>query len=163
VVIKSSIFWDITPRSPLKVNRRFGGTCRPIFTALKMEVPRSSETSVDFQRSTRRYIRDNRTLKVTVLCILYWLLILFPVSVYVPFTTLNAYLHLPVNRQDIYEGPTTSVSVYTLAFVLASCFNKLKYKCNTTYKKCQLFRIQHADWIRNVTVAVEGMSLGKFF
>jgi hypothetical protein len=26
VVMKSSIFWDITPRSPLKVNRRFGGT-----------------------------------------------------------------------------------------------------------------------------------------
>jgi hypothetical protein len=27
VVMRSSIFWDITPRSPLKVNRRFGGTC----------------------------------------------------------------------------------------------------------------------------------------
>jgi hypothetical protein len=26
--LKSSIFWDITPCSPLKVNRRFGGTCR---------------------------------------------------------------------------------------------------------------------------------------
>jgi hypothetical protein len=26
-VIKSSILWSITPRSPLKVNRRFGGTC----------------------------------------------------------------------------------------------------------------------------------------
>jgi hypothetical protein len=25
VVIKSSIFWDIMPSSPLKVNRRFGG------------------------------------------------------------------------------------------------------------------------------------------
>jgi hypothetical protein len=24
--MKSSIFWDITPLSPLKVNRRFGGT-----------------------------------------------------------------------------------------------------------------------------------------
>jgi hypothetical protein len=28
VVMNSSIFWDITPCSPLKVNRRFGGTCR---------------------------------------------------------------------------------------------------------------------------------------
>jgi hypothetical protein len=28
VVVKSSIFWDITPCSRLKVNRRFGGTCR---------------------------------------------------------------------------------------------------------------------------------------
>jgi hypothetical protein len=28
VVMKSFIFWDITPCSPLKVNRRFGGTSR---------------------------------------------------------------------------------------------------------------------------------------
>jgi hypothetical protein len=28
VVIKSTIFWGITPCSPLKVNRRFGGTYR---------------------------------------------------------------------------------------------------------------------------------------
>jgi hypothetical protein len=28
VVIKSTIFWDITPCSPLRVNRRFGGTYR---------------------------------------------------------------------------------------------------------------------------------------
>jgi hypothetical protein len=27
VVMKSFIFWDITPCSLLKVNRRFGGTC----------------------------------------------------------------------------------------------------------------------------------------
>jgi hypothetical protein len=26
VVMKSTIFWDITPCSPLSVNRRFGGT-----------------------------------------------------------------------------------------------------------------------------------------
>jgi hypothetical protein len=28
VVMKSTIFWDITPCSPLSVNRRFGGTYR---------------------------------------------------------------------------------------------------------------------------------------
>jgi hypothetical protein len=28
VVMKSSVFWDITPCSRLKVNRRFGETCR---------------------------------------------------------------------------------------------------------------------------------------
>jgi hypothetical protein len=28
MVMKSSIFWDITPCSPLEVNRRLGGTCR---------------------------------------------------------------------------------------------------------------------------------------
>jgi hypothetical protein len=27
VIMKSSIFWDITPRGPMKVNRIFGGTC----------------------------------------------------------------------------------------------------------------------------------------
>jgi hypothetical protein len=26
--MKSNIFWDITPCSPLKINRRFGGTYR---------------------------------------------------------------------------------------------------------------------------------------
>jgi hypothetical protein len=29
VVMKSTISWDITPCSPLSVNRRFGGTYRP--------------------------------------------------------------------------------------------------------------------------------------
>jgi hypothetical protein len=28
VVVKSTIFWDITQCGPLKVYRRFGGTCR---------------------------------------------------------------------------------------------------------------------------------------
>jgi hypothetical protein len=28
VVMKSTILWDITPCSPLSVNRRFGGTYR---------------------------------------------------------------------------------------------------------------------------------------
>jgi hypothetical protein len=30
--VKSSIFWDITSCSPLKVNRRFGGRCRLLAT-----------------------------------------------------------------------------------------------------------------------------------
>jgi hypothetical protein len=28
VVMESTIFWDITPCSPLKINRRLGGKCR---------------------------------------------------------------------------------------------------------------------------------------
>jgi hypothetical protein len=28
VVMNNSVVWDITPCSPLKVNRRFGRTCR---------------------------------------------------------------------------------------------------------------------------------------
>jgi hypothetical protein len=34
VVIKSSIFWDITLCGPLKVNRRFGGNVASVFGAL---------------------------------------------------------------------------------------------------------------------------------
>jgi hypothetical protein len=85
VVMKNSIFWDITPYSPLKGNRRFGGTCRLhlhgrriilvssacyllhadsllalFFDPVKATC--SSETSVEFQRITRRYIPENRTL-----------------------------------------------------------------------------------------------------
>jgi hypothetical protein len=34
VVMKSTILWDITPCSPLEVNRRFGGTYRLHLQAL---------------------------------------------------------------------------------------------------------------------------------
>jgi hypothetical protein len=37
-LLKSSIFWDITPCSPFNVNRRFGGTCR-----LHLQGPRISQ------------------------------------------------------------------------------------------------------------------------
>jgi hypothetical protein len=112
VVMKSSIIWDITPCSPLKVDWRFGRTCRlhlrssecyffilvsclaypstlkfPAWltlrpwsfllglpfdpevsclvysSTLKMEATCSSEISVDFQRITRRYIPEDRTLR----------------------------------------------------------------------------------------------------
>jgi hypothetical protein len=73
VVMKSTIFWDITPCSPLRVNRRFGGTggkqelCLPpaftlvsssaYFSTLKIEAIFSFETSVDLKQNTRRIIR----------------------------------------------------------------------------------------------------------
>jgi hypothetical protein len=81
------IFWDITPCSPLKVNRRFGEPyhlhlqsrrisparnqresrwkTQPYsvsYLTLKMEVICSSETSLDFQRTTRLHIPEDRTL-----------------------------------------------------------------------------------------------------
>jgi hypothetical protein len=71
VVMKSSIFWDTPPHSPLKVNRRLEGTCRDrrinqarnwresrwqAEPTLKIVVTRSSETSVDFQQTIWRYI-----------------------------------------------------------------------------------------------------------
>jgi hypothetical protein len=76
---KNLIFWDITLCRQLKVSRRFGETCLhlqgrimsqaetsfpPAFTlvyclahslTLNMEVTYSSETAVDFQRTTERY------------------------------------------------------------------------------------------------------------
>jgi hypothetical protein len=83
-VMKSSIFWDITPCSP---SRRFGGACRhhlqgrrisqarhqresrwqaqlclPHSLTLKVKVTCSSETSVDFQRTTRRCILEDRSI-----------------------------------------------------------------------------------------------------
>jgi hypothetical protein len=62
--VKGSVFWDITPCSPLRVIRRLGGACRlhlqgrEISQARneKIEATYSSETSVDFQRTTRGYI-----------------------------------------------------------------------------------------------------------
>jgi hypothetical protein len=89
VVMKSTIFWNITPCSPLSVNRRFGGTYRLhlqdrksklsknachllscwylaqlIFLTLKMEAMCSSETSVDTQQTTWRHIPEAGTLQM---------------------------------------------------------------------------------------------------
>jgi hypothetical protein len=84
--MKSSIFWDRTPCSPLKVNRRFVGTychhnhglkvsyvrtllvpkCWFLALILKMEATCSSETSADFQRATRHYIPLERTLQIKI-------------------------------------------------------------------------------------------------
>jgi hypothetical protein len=82
--IKSSIFWDIMQCNPLEVNQRFGGTgrlhlhglriskqallatwahagfCSAYYSTLKMEATWSSETSADFQRTTRRYVPEDR-------------------------------------------------------------------------------------------------------
>jgi hypothetical protein len=75
VVMKSTIFWDITLCSLLSVNRLFGGTYRHllsrwflallIFSALKMEAICSSETSVDTQQTIWRYIPEDYTLLFT--------------------------------------------------------------------------------------------------
>jgi hypothetical protein len=79
VVIKSTVFWNITLCSPLNVNRRFGGKYRlhiqgrrisrarnqresrwqAYSCTLKMEAICSSETLVDIQRTTRRYISED--------------------------------------------------------------------------------------------------------
>jgi hypothetical protein len=61
----SSFFWDLTPGSPLKVNQvkvlilsppAFTlDSCSAYSSTMELEATCSSETSVGFQRSTRRY------------------------------------------------------------------------------------------------------------
>jgi hypothetical protein len=81
VVLKSIFFWDMTPCSALSGTRRFGGTYRLLLqgcrivseaaskqvadysTTLKMEAIRSSETSGITQRTTRRHIPEEDTLR----------------------------------------------------------------------------------------------------
>jgi hypothetical protein len=67
--MKSS--WDITPRSKQVPGRALLATCFMLVSCsaysftLKMEATYSSETSVDFQRDTRRYLPEDRTLRNT--------------------------------------------------------------------------------------------------
>jgi hypothetical protein len=65
----STVFWDITVFSPLNVNQRFGGThglhlqARRISQAKNQREAESKPgSSVDFQRTTRRYIPEDRIL-----------------------------------------------------------------------------------------------------
>jgi hypothetical protein len=76
VIIKSSIFWDITPHSLLKDNRRFGGACSLYLFAtyfhagllLGLFFDREDGGAMclrkvgHFQLTTRRYIPEDRTL-----------------------------------------------------------------------------------------------------
>jgi hypothetical protein len=85
--MKSSIFWDIVQFSPVKFNPRFGGTFRLHFQGRRRHTKNQreaggkrsgfllglffdpddggdvSETLVDFQRTTRRYISQDRTIQ----------------------------------------------------------------------------------------------------
>jgi heme O synthase-like polyprenyltransferase len=56
VVMKTSVFWDITLATCFML---------VVSSALKMEVTYSSETSLDFERTTRRCIPEDRSCPVT--------------------------------------------------------------------------------------------------
>jgi hypothetical protein len=70
--LKSSVFWAITPCSPVKVNQTFGATYRIHFQgwtevrrqyeADNKQSSSSSETSVDFHRTTLCHIPQDRIL-----------------------------------------------------------------------------------------------------
>jgi hypothetical protein len=90
VIMKSFIFWTITPCSPAETKRRLGGTCRLYLqgrrvclagnqheadskqlclaypSTPKMKVICSSEKSVDFHRTTQRCFAEDRTLDVLI-------------------------------------------------------------------------------------------------
>jgi hypothetical protein len=69
VVMKSTVFWDIKPCSPLKVNRLPPAfmlvSCSAYSLTLQMEIC-SSEISVDFQWATWCYVPEVSTLEVGV-------------------------------------------------------------------------------------------------
>jgi hypothetical protein len=52
--MKMAVFWVVAPCSLVEVYRRFRGACW-VLIALMMEAASSSETSVNFYQTTRRY------------------------------------------------------------------------------------------------------------
>jgi hypothetical protein len=103
----STVFWDIRLFSPLKVNRRFGGTYHlhlqghslppaltlvswSAYSPLKMEAIYSSEMSVDFQRTTHHYIPEDGTFyNIKKFCVLQSWHLEQPVYIYVWFKLLH--------------------------------------------------------------------------
>lgn len=60
-----SIYWDIPPCTPLKNKIRFGGTFRLRFQGRRINQEEASETSTDFQRTTRCYFLEEAPFKNT--------------------------------------------------------------------------------------------------
>jgi hypothetical protein len=56
--LKSSIFWDITPCSPLKVNQRFGGTCRLQLQGQRISRARNQSESMGQTEQNRLLLRQ---------------------------------------------------------------------------------------------------------
>jgi hypothetical protein len=64
VFMKSYVFWDKTPCSPVKVKWRFGGTYRPHFQAWRSNQARNQhEADIRQSSPTQRYITEDKTLR----------------------------------------------------------------------------------------------------
>jgi hypothetical protein len=82
VVMKSSIFWDITPRT-LNASRCFEGTCQLFHVGVLISLlfshengtEYSSETSVDFNLATRCYVPEDKILNTLFLFIYLFLFV----------------------------------------------------------------------------------------
>jgi hypothetical protein len=55
---KSSIFWDITPCSPLKLNRRFGGTCCFHLQCRRISQARNQREGSDPEDQSNMFLRN---------------------------------------------------------------------------------------------------------
>jgi hypothetical protein len=80
MVMKSSVFWDITQCSPLKVNRCVWGICRLHLQGWRISQARNQcesrwqaylcyETSVDIKRTARRYVPEDRALPFHIITV----------------------------------------------------------------------------------------------
>jgi hypothetical protein len=56
---KFKVFWDVAPCSHVEVDRRFKMRTASIIRVMMMESVRTSETSVNFNLTTRLYIPDD--------------------------------------------------------------------------------------------------------
>jgi hypothetical protein len=65
VVIKTAIFCSTLKVKPKDLSPAFELVSCSTYSTLKMEAICSSETSTDFQRTTRRYIKDDSILQET--------------------------------------------------------------------------------------------------
>jgi hypothetical protein len=131
--MKSIIFWDMTPCSPLSFKRRFGGTYRLhlqgginkfslppacllvfavlIYSTLKMEAICSSETSIETQRTTRRHIPEDDTLQISYL--LYYITVAYFRS---RFSSCNFLVVLKMEIKKYICGASPKETYFILTF-----------------------------------------------
>jgi hypothetical protein len=60
VVMNGSVFYSVTPCGPSRKNMSPPSSSLAYSSTLKMKAACSSETSVDFQQTTRRYIPEEK-------------------------------------------------------------------------------------------------------
>jgi hypothetical protein len=58
VMLRHSVLWNVTPCSPLKVSRLFGGTFHLHLPRRRMSQARNQHEAGNFQRTTRRCITE---------------------------------------------------------------------------------------------------------